>query len=88
MSFILYAPADTEKRPIVSKKRRIIYKILSSSMLAIYIILILILNNNFIVNTLIFAMLTETFMIHPLSYKMFNMSYNNYIQYLKNKKVV
>jgi accessory gene regulator B len=88
ISFILYAPADTEKRPIVSKKRRMIYKVFSSLILTIYIVLIFVLKNDFIVNTIIFAMLTETFMIHPLSYKMFKMPYNNYIRYLESKKVV
>jgi accessory gene regulator B len=88
ISFILYAPADTEKRPIVSKKRRLTYKILSSSILLIYIIMIFVLKDNFVINILLFGMLTETFMIHPLSYKMFNMPYNNYIEYMKRKKAV
>lgn len=88
ISFIMYSPADTKKRPIISKKRRTIYKSSSSSILVIYIILIFTLKNNLIINILVFAMLTETFMIHPLSYKMFNMPYNNYLQYTKNKMVV
>ena len=81
--FILYAPADTEKRPIVNPKRRLVYKIVTTLTGICFVIGALVLKENFICNALIFSMLIEVFLIHPLTYKVFNMSYDNY----KNFKV-
>ena len=40
LSFLIYAPADTEKRPLTNQKKRRIRKIVASSLALIYIILI------------------------------------------------
>ena len=78
---ILYAPADTSKRPIISKKRRIIYKISSIMITIIYFILSLIIKDNTIDNLLIFSILLESIMILPVTYKLLGVSYNNYKKY-------
>lgn len=78
---ILYAPADTSKRPIISKKRRIIYKISSITITIIYFILTLIIKDNTIDNLLIFSILLESIMILPVTYKLLGVSYNNYKKY-------
>lgn len=88
VTFALYAPADTEKRPIINKKKRIFLKIMSVIITIIYIIVIFTSNNRFLINILLFSMITEAFMIHPLAYKMFKMPYNNYVDYIKNKNMV
>lgn len=80
---IKYAPADTKKRPIINKKKRKIYKVISASLALIYISLTFILKNNFILNSLLFSLLLETIMILPITYKIFKLPYNNYINYLK-----
>lgn len=77
------APADTKKRPIVSKKRRLTFKILSTILAIIFSISAIIIKNNFLSNCLIFALILENIMISPISYKIFKLPYNNYITFLK-----
>ena len=79
--FFLYAPADTEKRPIISKKRRLIYKISSIVLGIIYIILSIYIRNNFLNNVFIFSIILQSIMILPITYKLFGVSYNNYKNY-------
>lgn len=78
---VKYAPADTEKRPIINKKKRIKYKILSTGMGIIYLILIVMFNNNLISNYMLVGMIESIIMIHPFVYKIFKLSYNNYKNY-------
>lgn len=78
---IMYAPADTYKRPLINKKKRRIYKILSIIISSIYIILIITLKSNIISNYLMLGLLESTLMIHPLTYRMFHLPYANYKTY-------
>ena len=80
----IYSPADTKKRPIVSPKRRKVYKYLSTLIAITFVILSLIINNYYIQNSLIFALIIQNILISPLTYKIFKEPYNNYINYLKN----
>lgn len=82
---IRYAPADTEKRPLIHKKKRAIYKIITSFIAAIYIVIMFLTTNTSIQSTLFYSLLLEVFVIHPLSYKMFNLPYNNYLN-IENRK--
>ena len=77
------APADTKKRPIISKKRRKIYKTISTILAIIFTIFSVIIKNNFISNSLIFALILENCLISPTVYKLFKLPYNNYLTYLK-----
>lgn len=77
------APADTKKKPIVNKKRRKIYKIISTLFAIIFSICAIIIKNNFLSNCLIFALILENCLISPTVYKLFKLPYNNYITYLK-----
>lgn len=76
--FLLYAPSDTQKRPIVNPKRRMFYKTTTCFIAIILTILSLKVAENFLSNAFLFGMLIEVFMIHPLVYKLFKMPYNNY----------
>ncbi len=78
----LWSPADTYKRPIVSKKRRLFFKITSTVIATVFVILSFY-TNNFISNCLIFSLLLETILISPITYRIFNLPYNNYIKYLE-----
>lgn len=78
------APADTKKRPIVNKRRRKVLKLLSTLIAIVFIIISLLINNNFISNCLLFAIILEDFLISPLVYRIFNLPYNNYIDFLKS----
>lgn len=78
---LIFAPADTVKRPLIKKKKRIRFKILSTLICFIYLIITFFINNNLIINSLIFGLLIECILINPLTYKLFKMPYNNYKNY-------
>lgn len=81
---IKYAPADTEKRPLINKKKRIIYKVLTITLAITYLIYSLIYKDNtIIINTLYFSVLLEVIFILPCTYKLFGVKYNNYKNYKK-----
>ena len=85
----IYAPADTPKRPLINKKKRIIYKILTIITSFIYVIYILCIKNNIIIsNTLFYSMILQSFLVAPFSYKIFGVPYKNYKTYKRkeNKK--
>lgn len=77
------SPADTKKKPIVSKKRRLRLKIFSTILSIFFSISAIIIKYNFLSNCLIFALILENIMISPTVYKIFKLPYNNYITYLK-----
>ncbi len=79
----IFAPADTEKRPLIRKNKRITFKILctlSAIGLTIYSLLT---KNILIQNSIFFSLILECFMISPLSYKIFKLKYANYKNYKK-----
>lgn len=78
-----YAPSDTEKRPIINRKRRLIYRFVSTLICICYSFILLFVDN-FLSNALLFSMILESFMISPTVYKVFKLPYNNYITFLKN----
>ena len=79
-----YSPADTKKRPIVKINRRKLLKILSTLTALIYSCIAIYFNNNYITNCIIFSLILENILISPIVYKVFNLPYNNYIEFLKN----
>lgn len=82
LSFWIFAPADTEKRPIISKKRREIYKTISTIISILFVFASLILNNTFISNCMLFATIIQSIIILPITYKIFKLPYNNYLRYI------
>lgn len=87
LSFVLilrYSPADTEKKPIIAKKRRLFYKVCSVLVCTIFIVSSFIVRNNFLCNSLLLSIFTEALMICPFTYKIFGVSYNNYLAYNVN----
>lgn len=81
-----YAPADTVKRPLIKKKKRIRFKILSVIVVISYFIITLLITINLIINVLIFGLIIECILISPLTYKAFKMPYKNYKNYGLNTK--
>jgi len=77
----LYAPADTKKRPLINKKKRTSYKIITTINCIILNVIAVLINNSTISNLIMFGIITEIILILPLSYKIFNLSYNNYKTY-------
>ena len=80
---IIYAPADTEKRPMINKKRRLKAKMKTTIVSIIYIALMFYVKKSFILNSILFSTLLEAIMILPITYKIFGLPYRNYINYLK-----
>lgn len=76
------APADTYKRPIINKRRRDIYKILSVLVSIAMVLTSLFVKDDFISNALILSVFVQLFMISPLIYKLFKLPYNNYENYI------
>ena len=83
---IKYAPADTEKRPLINPKKRKIYKILSIIITLIYLSIMYFTDIFIIKKLLFFSILLETLLISPISYKILGLKYNNYLLY-KRKEV-
>lgn len=80
----IFAPADTEKRPLKNKKKRTIYKILSIIISIIYMTLSLVIKDNTLSNCFIFALIIQIIVMLPITYKIFGVSYNNYKKYEVN----
>lgn len=81
ISYVVFAPADTHKRPLVNKEHRKKLKINTLIVCSIYIAIIFISKNTLINNMIILSMITEMFVINPIIYKIFDMPYNNYMTY-------
>ena len=85
ISFIVlfrYAPADTYKRPLINKYKRERYKIITIIMGLVYLILIILFKNSIVSSYLCFGLLDASLMIHPLVYRMFQLPYDNYKNYI------
>ena len=77
----IFAPADTEKRPLINKNKRKIYKILSIIISIIYMTIAIVIKNNILSNCFIFAIVIQIIIMLPITYKIFGVSYNNYKNY-------
>lgn len=78
----IYAPADTENVPIISKKERKNKKILSYITLTITLIASLVIQNQVYSNILIIGTIIQTISITRLAYKLTNNKYG-YEEYAK-----
>lgn len=76
--FIIFAPADTVKRPLTNKKKRKIRKICASCLAFIYSFIVIYFDKMMISNLTLAALVIETIFISPIMYIIFKESYNNY----------
>ena len=83
LSMILWAPADTPKRPLIRKNQRKKSKILSIIVVLFYLIIYIFTNNMLIKNTLSYALFIQIICINPLTYKLTKTQFNNYKYYKK-----
>lgn len=77
----IYSPADTIKRPLIKRKKRIVFKILSILVTILFFISSLIIKNNLIINSMIIGLIIECVLILPITYKIFKLPYKNYLSY-------
>lgn len=78
----IYAPADTEKRPLINPKKRKRFKIQSIIISIIMGVLIIYLNDSYISNFMVIGQLEAVIMILPITYKIYGLPYNNYKSYI------
>lgn len=82
--FALYSPADTKKRPIVNKKRRLMFKVVSLIIILVYSYYALN-NSNLIGNLMLASLLYQSMLINPLIYKISHQDFNNFKAYNLNE---
>lgn len=76
-----FAPADTEKHPLINEKKRKIWKIITTINTIIFVLINLSIKDNTIINLIIFSIYIEIILMNPLTYKILNLNYNNYKKY-------
>ena len=83
LSVILWAPADTPKKPLIRKKQRTKLKVLSIVVVIIYTLIFIFSNNKIVNNSLLYALIIQSIFINPLTYKLTKTKFNNYKYYKK-----
>ena len=78
---IIYAPADTEKRPLINAKKRKRFKILSIISSFILLCLIIYYRDYTISSYMFIGFILASIVILPITYKIFGLPYNNYKTY-------
>ena len=78
ISFIVFAPADTIKRPFFNVKKRVIRKIATTLMGILYLIISLTIDNYDIAILFSIALLIQSIVICPITYMLLGQPYNNY----------
>ena len=81
MCFVFWAPADTPKKPLVNKKKRLYDKVVTIILSFVLITIVVLSSNNLINNSIFFALIICIISINPLTYKLIGISYNNYKNY-------
>lgn len=74
--FLLYAPADTHKRPQKNKKKRQIRKAFAVTISIVYVFLIIMLKG--LSQIILCSLMTETIMILPITYCILGVPYKNH----------
>jgi len=78
ISFALWAPADTPKRPLIREKQRKQQKIKTCITCIILIILMIVLKNDTVTKAFTLGLFIQSIVINPLTYKITNTPFNNY----------
>lgn len=76
--YLIFAPADTIKRPFYNKKKRIIRKIITTLIGILYLVISLIIDNYEVSIMLCISMMIQSIVVCPISYMILGQPYNNY----------
>ncbi len=76
--FIIYAPADTVKRPLTNRKKRILRKVGTILISIIYTSTVFFIKDQILVNILIASLMIQAIVILPITYQIFHQPYANY----------
>jgi len=74
--FLLYAPADTHKRPQKNRKKRQTRKAFAVTIAIVYVLLIIMLKD--LSQIILCSLMTETIMILPITYHILGVPYKNH----------
>lgn len=74
--FLLYAPADTHKRPQKNRKKRQIRKAFAVTIAIVYVLLIIMLKD--LSQIILCSLMTEAIMILPITYHILGVPYKNH----------
>lgn len=74
----MYAPADTEERPLISRKLRCSLKKKSIVVAIFFLIVALLIKNSIYSSLIIYSVLSESLVTTPAFYKILKKPYNNY----------
>ena len=78
LHYLLFAPADTKKRPLPNKKKRTIRKYITIIVGCIYTLAIILLDSNYWTNIFLSVLIVQAIVISPITYWLFGQPYNNY----------
>lgn len=81
ISFVMWAPADTPKRPLIRANQRKKQKIKTCAIAIMYLIFLIFIKVTIIQNSIALSLLVQAIMINPLTYKITNTTFNNYKNY-------
>ena len=76
--FLLFAPADTIKRPLRNKKKRVLRKVLTTITGLLYLIGIIYFKNSYISSLIISSLVAFAIIVNPITYFIFRQPFNNY----------
>lgn len=77
-NYVIFAPADTVKRPLCNKKKRIIRKLLTVSVGILYTVVMVLVDNYYVTGLILSTLIVQVIVISPITYKLFRQPYNNY----------
>ncbi len=77
-NYLLFAPADTKKRPLSNKRKRIIRKVITVMIGFVYTFLIIIFHQKYWTSLILSSLIIETLSINPIIYWIMKQPYNNY----------
>ncbi len=84
ISFILWAPADTPKRPLIRKEQRKKLKFKVCIITITYLLLIAHINSKIVINSISYALTIQMICVNPITYKLTKTQFNNYKYYKKS----
>lgn len=78
INYVMFAPADTVKRPLKNKKKRLIRKLLTVIVGIVYITISLVVKGKTVSTLFIASVIIEAIMVNPITYMLLRQPYNNY----------
>ena len=78
INYLLFAPNDTKKRPMINKYKRICFKIIGTLIVTTFYTYTILYQNHIIINSMFYSSLIALISFHPLTYKLFKQHNYNY----------